>query len=74
MRNLLPLAVVVCCVAGCSSDDHDSDAMRQRQDAAMKDPYSYGPDQGKSSTAGDAGHLSKRDDSLKGQMDRFWNP
>jgi len=74
MRNLLPLVVVAGCIAGCTSEDHNSDAMRQRQDAAMKDPYSYGPSEGKSATPDDPTRSSKRDDSLKGEMDRFWNP
>ena len=64
--------------AGCSSDStadaHGEGSVTQRQDAAMKDPFSYGPTEGKpSSTPADPG-TTKRDDSLKGQMDRFWNP
>jgi len=45
--------------------------MSERQDQAMKDPFSYGPAEhdGKG-----AKEVKKRDESLKGDWERFWNP
>jgi hypothetical protein len=45
-RYLLPSAFIcgsILLVAGCKTTDQPSEA-RKSQDAAMQDPYSYGPD------------------------------
>ena len=61
-------------LAGCAeSDSHDQGNISQRQDTAVKDPFSYGPSEGKSTTPAEP-QLKKRDDTLKGEWDRTWNP
>lgn len=79
MRILLPAILFAAALTGGCSDDPKADAhgegsLTQRQDDAMKDPFSYGPNEGKTQAPTDSNGVTKRDDSLKGQMDRFWNP
>ncbi|MGC4030734.1 MAG: hypothetical protein QM754_03145 [Tepidisphaeraceae bacterium] len=64
---------------GCAVDQDDKSDMQQRQDAALKDPFSYGPSMGASGSAapnrpGQEPASKGHDDSLKGEWGRFWNP
>ena len=80
MRSLA--ALLLAAAAGCQAESPaQQTSMQDRQDQALKDPFGYGPS---STTAGaparpgqtptDAGSLKKRDDSLKGEWNEFWNP
>ena len=72
----LPLVTAIALLAGCEasppSDSSSGGDMTSRQDAAMKDPFSYGP--AEHSGKKPVEEPKKRDDSLKGHWDRFWNP
>ena len=76
MRRLL-IAISFSLLGGCGSDvgKVDGQSMSERQDAALKDPFSYNPDvpnNGKASAA--TSQPNKYDDSFKGEWGRFWNP
>jgi len=65
--NAIGAAGVLIGVAGCSDAPPSDQSMKSRQDAALSDPFGYGP---KLPTT----EPQKRDNSLKGDWDRFWNP
>jgi hypothetical protein len=86
MRTTLLACSLVCCVAvlaGCESDSSSGD-IRSRQDAALNDPFGYGPDandvikNAPSSpdrtdvTGGGMGHFDK--DAMKRDLDAVFNP
>ena len=79
MKLSSALVMIVACVAlaGCA-DTSDTPSMRQRQDAALKDPFSYSPNPspGQSVQHGTTPEpaMKPKDDSLKGEWNRFWNP
>ncbi len=86
MRALIPLPSLLCAalvlMTGCESDS--SDDLRARQDAALKDPFGYGPDADKmidgmptspdrsDITGGGVGHYDK--DAVKRDWNSFWDP
>jgi hypothetical protein len=77
MRRLILQTSAVFAIAamGCESQPSEP-SMEQRQADALKDPFSYGPDvpsAGGRKTAPVA-EPQKRDDSFKGEWNRFWNP
>ncbi len=70
------LAAVIAAVAviGCESSESGG-SMQSRQDSALKDPFSYGPDahDPKKAPQGlDSKHPG--DGTAKSEWDRFWNP
>lgn len=72
VAGLLPLAGLVGC-----ADSQDKSDMQKRQDAALKDPFSYGP----GTTAGQPvvrpGQQpapQPEEDTAKSEWNRFWNP
>lgn len=67
------LAILVpALLIGCESSSSSGSSMKDRQDSAMKDPFGYGPVESRGKTQVE--EPKKRDDSLKGEWDRFWNP
>ena len=83
-KSMLAVALLLT-AAGCATEHaDDQSSMQQRQNQALKDPFGYGPSStnagaparpGQSGqTPTDAGSLQKRDDSLKGDWNEFWNP
>lgn len=70
LRVFVP-SLAVALFAGCESDS-SGDTMTARQNAAMKDPFSYGPAEHSGKNVPQ--EPRKRDDSLKGEWERFWNP
>ena len=82
IRRLLPIAVIVTCgplwiLPGCASDEKKGPAtrpssMRDRQDAALRDPFNYKPDMSRDVSGGDTGHLDR--DGLKKDLNNVFNP
>ena len=71
--EMCAVAITALLAFGCQSNGPTTQpaSMSERQDQAMKDPFSYGPAEhdGKG-----AKEVKKRDESLKGDWERFWNP
>ena len=71
------MAVLALALAGCAESHDTSPTIEQRQAAAVKDPFSYGPDvptAGARRTAPPVAEPPPKDDSLKSDWNRFWNP
>ena len=47
-------------------------SMRERQDAAMRDPFNYKPDMSRDVSGGDTGHLDR--EGLKKDLNNVFNP
>ena len=82
-RRRAPIAVCIVVAAlacGCASDNGKQPAtrptsMRERQDAALRDPFSYKPGLGTEDqdiSGGDIGHYDKR--GMKRDIDHVLNP
>jgi hypothetical protein len=73
---VLILACAYCFSAGCvdiKSNDETRTTMRQRQDAALQDPFSVEPDQsGYDVSGGDIRTLDRK--ALKRDLDTVFNP
>ncbi len=68
----LSSAVLVGCADGTSGTTRPS-SVRERQDAALRDPFNYSPDIGQSDISG--GGLTEFDkDGFKKDVDRVFNP
>lgn len=64
-------------LAGCADSGAGEPSMEQRQDAAMKDPFSYGPEvpaAGSKRAVPPVAEPAGRDDGIKSEWQRFWNP
>jgi hypothetical protein len=85
MKRLLPISVCICVhlwllvlSSGCASDNDKKPttrpvSMRQRQDAALRDPFSYKPGvEEQDISGGDLGHFDK--DAMKKDIDHVFNP
>jgi hypothetical protein len=76
--RLAALGVAIAAVVGCESSSPQSGGdMRSRQDAAVKDPWSYGPeahDPKKAPTGELDPSKHPGDSTAKQEWDRFWNP
>ena len=83
LRRPLPICLFACaalCVAaaagGCSSDKRQPStqptSMRERQDAALRDPFGYKPDMSRDVSGGDTGHLDR--EGLKKDLNNVFNP
>lgn len=69
----LGIVMLVGCETSSSSTSSSSGSdFSTRQDAAMKDPFSYGPAEHSGKNVQQ--EPKKRDETLKGEWDRFWNP
>lgn len=81
-RRLLPISVVavgawLAMAPGCASDKKQPTTqptnMRERQDAALRDPFGYKPDMNsRDVSGGDIGHLDR--DGLKKDLHNVFNP
>jgi len=60
-------------IAGCGASPATTQpaSVSDRQNAALKDPFSYGP---KDKDVKTSSENKTRDDTLKGEWERFWNP
>ena len=65
-------ALLLGCEASSPSSSSSGGSMNERQESAMKDPFGYGPKA--NDPKNPVGEPKKRDESLKGEWDRFWNP
>ncbi len=77
MRNLLSITVLILIAnTGCKSTGGTEDgSVSERQDSAMKDPFTYGPanhDPKKAPTGVSDKHPG--DATAKEEWNRFWNP
>ena len=87
MKRLVPISVCICVhlwllvsSGGCASDNgkHATTkptSMRERQDAALRDPFSYKPGLGTEDqdiSGGDIGHYDKG--GMKRDIDHVFNP
>ncbi|MBC7783718.1 MAG: hypothetical protein H7144_07745 [Burkholderiales bacterium] len=72
-RSLSAIAVAMLLI-GCASETPATQpsSVRERQDAALKDPFSYGPSA--ADIKKDAANKKKPEATLKSDWDRFWNP
>ena len=79
-RQLAGVAIAfagVFMLAGCADSGAGEPSMEQRQDAAMKDPFSYGPEvpaAGSKRPVPPVAEPAGKDDSVKSEWQRFWNP
>ena len=79
-RRLLPISVVIgapmLLLASCASDKKPPTTqptnMRERQDAALRDPFNYKPDMSRDVSGGDIGNLDR--DGLKKDLNNVLNP
>ena len=74
-KSLVALGPLIALIVGCESASSEP-SIEDRQNAALKDPFGYGPAMpaqgGKRATP--MPEPEQRDDSLKGDWKRFWNP
>lgn len=81
-RRLLPICVFICVqpwlLAGCASDNDRQPAtrpttVRERQDAALRDPFSYKPGiEDQDISGGGIGEFDS--DAMKRDIDHVFNP
>jgi hypothetical protein len=79
-RRLLPISVVigvlVWSLGGCASGKNKPTTrptnMRDRQDAAMRDPFNYKPDMSRDVSGGGIGDLDR--EGLKKDLNNVFNP
>lgn len=74
---MMAVSGVMALLGGCADTSDKGPSMEQRQDAAIKDPFSYGPDvptAGARRTPPPVAEPPPKDDSLKSEWQRFWNP
>ncbi len=65
----------LCLIAGCTSERKPTtrpSSVRDRQDAALRDPFDYKPDMGQDVSGGGIGHLDR--EALKKDLDNVFNP
>ena len=87
LKRLVPISVCICVhlwflvmTTGCASDNGKlpttrPTSMRERQDAALRDPFSYKPGVGAEDqdiSGGDLGHFDKG--AMKRDIDHVLNP
>jgi hypothetical protein len=86
MKRLVPISVCICVhlwllvlIGGCASDNDKKQpttqptSMRERQDAALRDPFSYKPGVGDQDiSGGDLGHFDRQ--GMKKDIDHVFNP
>lgn len=80
--NRLPIVcvgVIALVTGGCSSDNKKEQpttrptSMRERQDAALRDPFAYKPGvEDQDISGGDIGHLDRK--GMKRDIDHVFNP
>lgn len=73
---LAVLSTIAAAAGGCAESNNEP-TMEQRQNAALNDPFSYGnpaPPPGLPARPTPQPAIPPKDDSLKGEWDRFWNP
>ncbi|MDB5325170.1 MAG: hypothetical protein JWM57_739 [Phycisphaerales bacterium] len=64
-------------LAGCADSASSEPSMEQRQAEAMKDPFSYGPEvptAGSRRSAPPVAEPPPKEDNIKSEWQRFWNP
>ncbi len=76
---IVPMSLCVCVclslMAGCAADKKPTTrpaSMRERQDAALRDPFDYKPDMSRDVSGGDIGHLDR--EGLKKDLNNVLNP
>jgi hypothetical protein len=77
LRAITLIAFALLMTMGCTSDGPSRDGdVRQRQDAALKDPFSYGPAEHdpKKGKPAPADSTPENKGTAKSDWDRFWNP
>ncbi|HEX8339830.1 MAG TPA: hypothetical protein VF624_02880 [Tepidisphaeraceae bacterium] len=68
------VSVLVLASSGCQGDATDDASMQTRQDAALKDPFGYGPSQPQPNNRTTPPAKPNRDNSTQGQAELFKNP
>jgi hypothetical protein len=76
MKTIFAASIAALIAAGCQSAEPTTRPanISDRQDQAIKDPFSYGPAEHNAKGVKELNETKKRDDSLKGDWERFWNP
>jgi hypothetical protein len=78
MLNHLRVSAVICgsiLLIGCAPDrENKPTSLRERQDAALRDPYGYKPDMSDNSDVSGGGLFDFDKDAMRKDVNRVFNP